>query len=250
MITTRFCLLYFLSLVTPSTSMSTFSTVAATKRGAFILFEGIDRCGKSSQAAMLSKYLTDSSACKSNELIRFPDRTSTIGQQINSYLQSTSDLNDQAIHLLFSANRWESSDGIKAKLEAGCTLICDRYAYSGVAFSSAKGMNANWCRTCDQGLPAPDCIIYLDLSVEEAAKRGNYGEERYEKEEFQKVVRQQFSFLQEADGKKCQSDLTSTPVWHVLDAGRSIEDIHQEIIKIAESAVAGVKSKPIGKLWM
>lgn len=60
-------------------------------------------------------------------------------------------------------------------------------------------MSASWCRTCDQGLPAPDCIIYLDLTVEEAAKRGNYGEERYEKEEFQKVVRQQFMGMKEVN---------------------------------------------------
>ena len=110
-------------LATPAESMSTFGTVSATKRGAFILFEGIDRCGKSSQAAMLSKYLAASKS--TNELIRFPERTTTIGTLINSYLQSTSNLNDQAIHLLFSANRWESSESIKEKLEAGCTLVCD-----------------------------------------------------------------------------------------------------------------------------
>lgn len=47
--------------------------------------------------------------------------------------------------------------------------ICDRYAYSGVAFSSAKGLDVNWCKSCDIGLPAPDCIIYLDIPVEDAA---------------------------------------------------------------------------------
>ena len=48
--------------------------------------------------------------------------------------------------------------------------ICDRYAYSGVAFSSAKGLDLDWCKACDSGLPAPDCVIYLDIPVEEAAK--------------------------------------------------------------------------------
>lgn len=89
-------------------------------RGAFVLFEGIDRCGKSTQSELISKY------CQSKyptELIRFPDRKSSIGQLIDSYLQSTSNLNDQAIHLLFSANRWESSTGLEAKLNAGTTLV-------------------------------------------------------------------------------------------------------------------------------
>ena len=58
------------------------------------------------------------------ELIRFPDRTSTIGQLINSYLTSSStNIDDHTIHLLFSANRWEASANLKAKLETGTNLV-------------------------------------------------------------------------------------------------------------------------------
>lgn len=139
------------------------SMSALNKRGVFILFEGIDRCGKSTQCSMLSEYL--SSKYKS-ELIRFPDRTSSIGQLINSYLSSATNLNDQTIHLLFSANRWEAAKDIEAKLNSGCNLICDRYAYSGVAFSAAKGLDLEWCKSCDGGLPAPDVIIYLVIYLQ------------------------------------------------------------------------------------
>ena len=38
----------------------------------------------------------------------FLDRATAIGQSINSYLQGKADLEDHAIHLLFSANRWEA----------------------------------------------------------------------------------------------------------------------------------------------
>ena len=41
------------------------------------------------------------------ELWRFPDRTTAIGKMINSYLTSQSEIDDAAVHLLFSANRWE-----------------------------------------------------------------------------------------------------------------------------------------------
>lgn len=37
------------------------------------------------------------------------DRTTPIGQMINSYLQQSSELEDRAIHLLFAANRWEAA---------------------------------------------------------------------------------------------------------------------------------------------
>jgi dTMP kinase len=41
------------------------------------------------------------------ELYRFPDRTTAIGVLIDQYLAKTIDLDDKAVHLLFSANRWE-----------------------------------------------------------------------------------------------------------------------------------------------
>ncbi len=95
------------------------------------------------------------------ESIRFPDRTSAIGTLINSYLTSSSSLNDQTIHLLFSANRWEAAPSLENKLATGPNLVCDRDAFSGVAFSSAKGLDLDWCMSCDRGLPAPDAVIYL-----------------------------------------------------------------------------------------
>ena len=93
-------------------------------RGAFILFEGLDRCGKSTQCQLSLK---NSAAIRPTSLIRFPDRTSSIGQLINSYLQSGNNLNDQTIHLLFSANRWESAPEIEQKLLSGTTLVCNLF---------------------------------------------------------------------------------------------------------------------------
>lgn len=88
-----------------STSVFSKATAGgASARGAFIVFEGIDRCGKSTQAALLSKSLPSSIG------IRYPDRTSTIGTLINSYLASASNMSDETIHLLFSANRWEANE--------------------------------------------------------------------------------------------------------------------------------------------
>ena len=60
--------------------------------------------------------------------MRFPDRTTAIGQMINSYLQSSTEMDDRAIHLLFSANRWEAKANIEATLAAGTSIVCDRYA--------------------------------------------------------------------------------------------------------------------------
>ena len=74
-------------------------------RGAFIVFEGADRAGKSTQCQKLVEHLRASGVAA--ELWRFPDRTTAIGKMINSYLTSQSEIDDAAVHLLFSANRWE-----------------------------------------------------------------------------------------------------------------------------------------------
>ena len=79
-------------------------------------------------------------------------------------------------------------DELLRKLRAGTTLVVDRYAYSGVAFTAAKGapgLDRAWCMAPDVGLPAPDAVFFLNLTVEQAAARGGYGEERYEKADFQ-----------------------------------------------------------------
>jgi dTMP kinase len=121
-----------------------------TKRGAFIVLEGCDRSGKSTQShrllqSLLAKGLNARRVAYPgpHPHLRWPkvtpvDRTTPIGQMLNAHLTSTTALDVHAAHLLFSANRWESMAGLKAALEAGETVISDRYAYSGIAFSTAQ----------------------------------------------------------------------------------------------------------------
>ncbi|CAM9301304.1 unnamed protein product [Laminaria digitata] len=212
-----------------------------SERGAFILLEGVDRCGKTTQANLLVENLTKAGhdAC----FMRFPDRTTPIGHMINAFLQNTTDIDDRCVHLLFSANRWEAEKKIRELLTAGTTVVCDRYAYSGVAFSASKpGLEVGWCKDPDRGLPAPDKILFLDISVEDAMKRGQFGEERYEKEEFQRTVRATFLALMEED--------KATGVnWRLIDANRAIESIQGDIQEIAVSVLGSVKGTEISSLW-
>lgn len=78
---------------------------ASGSRGAFIVLEGADRAGKSTQCQLLVDHLKARGVAA--ELWRFPDRTTAVGKMINSYLTSQSEIDDAAVHLLFSANRWE-----------------------------------------------------------------------------------------------------------------------------------------------
>lgn len=86
---------------------------------------------------------------------------------------------------------------LEEKLNSGKTLIVDRYAFSGVAFSSAKGLDLEWCRNPDIGLLTPDIVLFLDLPIDEAENRGGFGDERYEKRELQMKVRDEFMKLKD-----------------------------------------------------
>ena len=116
-------------------SGDTVSRVTNIPRGAFILFEGGDRCGKTTQSKMMTERL-NSLAPNSAAWLKFPDRTTEIGKMINSYLTNSSvKMDDRCLHLLFSANRWELVDTINELINRGVTIVVDRYAYSGAAYS-------------------------------------------------------------------------------------------------------------------
>jgi hypothetical protein len=74
-------------------------------------------------------------------------------------------------------------------LENGVVVLADRYSYSGVAYSVAQGLPAEWCKGTEAGLPAPDLVVFLKLSPAAAAQRAGYGEERYENVGMQTKVR-------------------------------------------------------------
>eukprot|EP00887_Chlorella_sp_A99_P004742 scaffold4.g4742.t1 len=213
-------------------------------RGAFLVFEGADRAGKTTQCELLVDHLRARGL--DVEFWRFPDRSTAIGGMINAYLTSQADIDDAAVHLLFSANRWEKRDALLQKLAAGTTLVVDRYAYSGVAFTAAKGVSGldlAWCKAPDSGLPAPDVVFFLSLTPEQAQARGGYGEERYEKTAFQAAVLELFERLRD-------------PSWHVVDAGRSVDEVQAELLEETDAvlarlaaAQAGGDPAPLRALW-
>ena len=98
-------------------------------------------------------------------------------------------------------------------------------------------MDLEWCKSSDVGLPAPDCVLYMDLPIEKAEKRGAFGEERYEVKEMQLKVRENFKALM-------------TPSWQVIDADNTVENLSNMIEEIALNEIECASTKPIEKLWV
>ncbi|UOX38714.1 thymidylate kinase [Finch poxvirus] len=203
----------------------------------FIVLEGLDRSGKTVQCEKLLQYMLEKGY--KTESLKFPNRETEIGKVINSYLEKKVNINDRAIHLLFSANRWELADLIKDKLINNINLVVDRYAFSGAAFTAAKNnVSLEWCKLADSGLPLPDLVIFLDISASESSNRENFGMERYETVSFQDEVRKRFYDLIKG---------TDSVNWKVIDATKTVEDIHEEIKLLVEDVIN--KLNDIGSLW-
>ena len=162
---------------------------------------------------------------------------------IEKYLRGQTEQDDHSIHLLFAANRWEVAKSMREQIESGVTLIVDRYSYSGAVYSASKDnpdLSLKWAWESEAGLPRPDLLLFLSISSEEAAKRGGYGEERYETEAMQKRVRSLFEQILKMrhDYEICQ-----------VDAGRSIEEVHDEMLTAVMKTMSSEAIKqPLGKL--
>ena len=107
-----------------------------------------------------------------------------------------------------------------------------------MAYSGAKGLDFQWCLNADRGLVKPDLVFYIDLDMDTIKERSGFGEERYEKTEFQAKVRDQFEGFKElySTGEMgIADDCTFEKSWiNIQGKGRSIEEIHAEIVQITE----------------
>ncbi len=181
--------------------------------------------------------------------------------------------------LLLPTNNNTRSAILLDHLRGGTHVVMDRYAFSGVAFSSAKGvqgMTQAWCAAPDAGLPMPDVVFFMDIPVEKAAARAGFGGERYEDPAFQKRVRERFDAMRNevlssshqqlhapaAAGSSSSSSGSSTnsgvgaaggaptsSSWMDIDAAGTIEDIHRHLYAITTEVAKNAKDGPIRKLW-
>lgn len=204
-------------------------------RGAVIVIEGADRVGKSTRAAGLVDRLTGSG--ERVQLLKFPDRETEIGGLISRYLQKATELDDRAIHLLFSANRWEWFSRMKQLIESGTSLVIDRYAHSGVAYSSAKpDMDLDWCKQSDRGLVKPDVVLYITTPDGVVSQRPGFGDEIYERSDFQTRVKKNY-------------DLLRDETWVNISGDVPIDQLDDCIFQYAVNTITNVRTTAIQYLW-
>lgn len=129
---------------------------------------------------------------------------------------------------------YSPSQSIEQAIAAGTTVVVDRYIYSGCVYSAAKNnpsLDLSWARNPEVGLPRPDICLFLELTAAQAAERGGWGEERYEKKELQDRVRELFGAMRKSqDGED----------FLTIDAGRAMADVEASIWAAVSAVIARV----------
>ncbi len=140
----------------------------------FITFEGIDGCGKSTHAKLLSDFLNRKGF--KTLILREPGGTEFSEKIRDILLTSEYVLNPEIELLLFEAARSHLTQNIiKKELNAGTAVISDRYFDSTTAYQGyGRGIDLNIINICNHlstnGLK-PDITFYLDLEINEALAR-------------------------------------------------------------------------------
>lgn len=138
-------------------------------RGWFIVFEGVDGSGKSTQIELLSMKLRDQGV---DYVLEREPSDGNIGRFIRDYAEAGERyLSPETEALLFTADRFEHSRRIDQILEQGTTVICDRYYHSTLAYQGAAGVDVAWLRDLQKFALKPDLILLLDVDPERSLMR-------------------------------------------------------------------------------
>jgi len=130
------------------------------KKGAFICIEGLDGCGKTTQAKLLVKKLRKSH----NALYTAEPSRGKIGAFIRkSCLYGEKRLSSAVEALLFAADRLEHMENeVLPRLRQGRQVVCDRYVYSSLAYQGAAGLSLRWIEKVNEHALRPDLAIFID----------------------------------------------------------------------------------------
>ena len=200
-------------------------------KGKFIVFEGIDGAGKTTQVKLLAERLQAEG--KRVEITAEPTGGPE-GKLLREALGGRIRKSECEMAVMFVADRIahniDEVSGINALVDAGAYVICDRYYYSTLAYQG-QSTDYEWVKSMNLGCPEirrPDLCVYLDLTPEQSLARISKGRESVEiYENIETLTRVRNTFLSIIDDLRAEGDSIS-----VVDASRSPEEIAEEIYRI------------------
>lgn len=181
----------------------------------YIVLEGIDGAGKSSQIELLSQWLIANGFDVENVV---EPTDSDIGRLIRKFLQdedATSDYMQKTLGLLFAADRLLLMNKINKLKDENKVIISDRSFYSSLAYQDP----ADWIEEINKFAKIPDLVILLDLDLKTSVNRSGETDE-FENEKFLRRVKANYLEL----AKKYDN-------FKVIDGNNGINMVSKDIKK-------------------
>ena len=200
------------------------------EKGKFIVFEGIDGSGKSTQIKLLAKRLKESGiSCRET----FEPTYGLVGKTLHDILSGKIKRDPKVTAALFVADRLDhllnQDDGVVESIEKGETVLCDRYYFSSYAYQSVD-VPRDWvvmANAMAKAVLKPDATIFIDIPADVAMERITKNRETtelYETKEKLENVRK--GYLSAFELVKDEERI------FVVDGTKSIEEIAKEIEEI------------------
>lgn len=160
----------------------------------FIVIEGLDGSGKSTQLQLLKEYLSQHNI--DFEYLHFPRlETPIFGELISKFLRGElgelESVNPYLIALMYACDRENAAATLKQWSQEGRTIIADRYVYSNIGYQCAKLDDkreqeklANWIIELEYNhyqIPKPDINIFIDVPfsfTEKSLRNSRTGSDR------------------------------------------------------------------------
>jgi len=187
-------------------------------KGFFICVEGLDGCGKTTQAKLLVNRLK----VGYNAVYTAEPSQGNVGQFIKEYCLDVEQRGSSVIEaLLFAADRSEHVEKeIMPALNRGELVISDRYLYSSLAYQGAAGVDLNWIRQINKHAMKPDLAVFIDVHPETVVQRLKPRKSVMENLETQRRVREVYMRFVES------GELT------LVDGNASKEKVGEELLRM------------------
>lgn len=190
--------------------------------GKFIVFEGLDGSGQSTQTELLTKFLKK----KKHRVLKTKEPTlnSKAGEKIREILDKKKKASFKKLQELFAKDRKEHlKNVIIPALKEGKIVISDRYFFSSFAYGQASGLSLDWLIKINEKFLMPDIVFFLDtkpeICIKRIRKRGDRITLFEEKEKLKKVYQNYKILIKKFDNVK------------IIKGEKSIREICFEIRK-------------------
>ena len=202
------------------------------ERGRFIVFEGIDGAGKTTQVGILAERLREMGK---RVVITAEPTTLPSGKALREVLGGRVKKSDCEIAAMFTLDRIahnvDAEGGIEKLVSEGAYVICDRYYYSSLAYQGSL-VDYGWVKSLNTECPEirhPDLCVFLDLTPAESMRRISAGRESteiYENDETLTRVRE--AFMRVID------DMSAVDNIVIVNAATDISSISEKIFEQVE----------------